>query len=442
MMYLKLSIRNARRSFMDYLLYIAAMTVLFAIIEVSDCIAVLGGSSGFQVISLPLLTAAIQIVLAGYIDSFLLKQRAKEFANYLLLGMEKKKLTRLFLCEVLLIGFCCCLAGTTIGFAVYGFWYFREPLHEMKYYGFLYGKSLFMTFLFFCFIEAVCSFRLKWRLSKLQIRDLMYEKSRSQGIMNIEIYKKWGCTFLFSFACFIGCVCGIVFLPEAYIVYPVSAAAIPLFVSVFAFYRWMFGCLYAQRRMCSVQIYHKDRLYMIADMTSNFKTSAIVNTVFSICLLFSACSFITGALMLHPEFQLFDRAVQQWMGTAQISICIMFLVVYFSILSLHQLIELRQNAKSNHIMRCMGKNNRQIERLVNQQILIKLISPMIMVLLIILLCIPLLNGKMNLIVPASLNQILLRLAGEFGVCILFFYTCYFAIVSAMSKCYIYPSADM
>ena len=51
--------------------------------------------------------------------------------------------------------------------------------------------------------------------------------------------------------------------------------------------------------------------------------------------------------MLHPEFQLFDRAVQQWMGTAQISICIMFLVVYFSILSLHQLIELRQNAKSN-----------------------------------------------------------------------------------------------
>ena len=84
MMYLKLSIRNAKRSFMDYLLYIATMTVLFAIIEVSDCIAVLGGSSGFQVISLPLLTAAIQIVLARYIDSFLLKQRAKEFANYLL----------------------------------------------------------------------------------------------------------------------------------------------------------------------------------------------------------------------------------------------------------------------------------------------------------------------------------------------------------------------
>ena len=90
MLYLKLSIRNARRSFMDYLLYVAAMTVLFAVIEVSNCIAIIGELAGFQVISLPLLIVAIQIVLAGYIDLFLLKQRAKELASYLLLGMGKR----------------------------------------------------------------------------------------------------------------------------------------------------------------------------------------------------------------------------------------------------------------------------------------------------------------------------------------------------------------
>lgn len=53
MLYLKLSIRNARRSFINYLLYAAAMTVLLAIIEVSNCITIVGGSAGFQVISLP-----------------------------------------------------------------------------------------------------------------------------------------------------------------------------------------------------------------------------------------------------------------------------------------------------------------------------------------------------------------------------------------------------
>ena len=150
MMSLKRAISNARRSFINYLLYAAAMTVLLAIIEVSNCITIIGESAGFQVISLPLLIAAIQIVLVGYIDTFMLKQRAKEFASYLLLGMEKKRLTRLFLCEVLLIGFCCYIVGTTIGFSIYGFWYFREPLHEMKHCGFLYGKSMLYTFLFFC----------------------------------------------------------------------------------------------------------------------------------------------------------------------------------------------------------------------------------------------------------------------------------------------------
>ena len=438
-MYLKLSIRNARRSFINYLLYVAAMTVLLAIIEVSNCITIIGELAGFQVISLPLLIAAIQIVLVGYIDLFLLKQRAKEFASYLLLGMEKKRLTRLFLCEVLLIGFFCYLTGATIGFSIYGFWHFREPLHGIKHYGFLYGKSMFYTFLFFCFIETVCSFRLRGRLDKLQIKELMYEKNRNQSEKNIGNHKKWGIIFFLCFACLIGCVCGIVFLPEVYIVYPVSVAAIPLFVSVFAFYKWVFGYLYAYRRTKSVRIYQKDRLYIVANATSNFKTAAMVNTVFCICFLFSGCSFVTGMLILQPEFQLFDTAMRQWMGISQISICIVFLVIYFSILSLQQIIEIRQNSKSNQIMRCMGKNDKQIARLVNQQIAIKLSSPMIMALLIILFCIPLLNGKMNLILPASLNNILLKLTGEFGACIVVFYICYFGIVNAMSRRFIYPS---
>ncbi len=438
-MYLKLSIRNARRSFINYLLYVVTMTVLLAVIEVSNCIAIIGKSAGFQVISLPLLIAAIQIVLTGFIDTFMLKQRAKEFASYLLLGMEKKRLTRLFLCEVLLIGFCCCMAGTTVGFSIYGFWYFREPLHEIKHCGFLYGKSMFYTFLFFGFIETVCSFRLKQRLDKLQIRELMYEKNRNQGVKNTGNYKKWGVIFCLCFVCFLGCVCSIVFLPEIYIVYPVSVLAVPLLFSVFAFYKWVFGCFYAHRRMKSVRIYQKDRLYIMANITSNFKTAAVVNAVFCICFLFSGCSFVTGRLMLQPEFQLFDTAERQWMGTAQISICIVFLVIYFSILSLQQMMEVRQNSKNNQIMRYMGKSDQQTAGLVHQQTAMKLTLPMIMAFLILLFCVPLLNGKMNAVLPVSLRHILLKLTGEFGACIVVFYFCYFGIVSAVSRRYLYPS---
>jgi len=89
--------------------------------------------------------------------------------------------------------------------------------------------------------------------------------------------------------------------------------------------------------------------------------------------------------------------------------------------------------KSNQIMRCMGKSDKQMARLVNQQIAMKLSAPMLMALLIILFCVPLLNAKMNFILPASLNNILLKLTGEFGACIAVFYSCYFGIVSAMSR---------
>ena len=140
--------------------------------------------------------------------------------------------------------------------------------------------------------------------------------------------------------------------------------------------------------------------------------------------------------MLQPEFQLFDKASQQWMGTAQISICIVFTIIYFSILSLQQLIELRQDSKNKKILRYIGKSSPQIASLVKQQIIIKLTMPMTMALLIFLFCVPLLNIKLNVILPAALHNVLFKFTGEFFLCTLCFYLCYFLIVNAMSKQYI------
>ena len=436
MMYLKLSIRNAKRSFTDYLLYVVTMTVLLAIMEISNCIAIMGELANFHTISLPLLITIIQAILVVYIDNFILRQRAKEFANYLLLGMNKKKLTNLFLCEILLIGLLCFLIGTTIGFSVYGLFCRNAILHEIKLYTLLYGKSILYTFCCFCLVEIVCAFYLKKRLEKLQIREFMYEKNRNQSMKKKENYKKWGIAFIFSFVCTIGFVCGIVFLPEDHIVYAVSFVVVPLLVSIYTFYKWIFSYLYTHRKTNSVNLYQKNRLYIMASLTSNFKTTAIINTVFCVCFLFSVSSFFVGMLMLQPEIRLFDTDQQKWMGLAQICICIVFAIIYFSILSLQQIIELRQDAKNNQILRCIGKNNRQIETLVNRIIAIKLTSPMIMALIIFLFCIPLLNVKMNSILPITMHNIVWGFVGEFFLYTLFFYVCYFLVVSTMSKQYI------
>ncbi|MCI8774012.1 MAG: ABC transporter permease [Lachnospiraceae bacterium] len=433
MTYFKLSIRNAKRSFADYLLYIVTMTALSAVMEVSNCITITGKSAGFQAVSFPLLITMIQVVLAGYNNTFMLKQRAKEFANYLLLGMKRKELTNLFLYEILLLGLFCFLAGTAIGFVLYGLLGFTLFFHSFHISGSLYAESLLHTFFYFSMIEVVSALSLKYRLDKLQIRDLMHEKNYNQTVKNKNNYKNWGIVFCISFVCLAGIVCGIVFLPEKDIMPLVSTVAIPLLLSISAFYEWCLGFLYARRKKQAVTLYQKDRLYLTAAMTSNIRTAAVTNTVFCMCFLFSAAAFETGMLMLQPEIRLFAIDRQQWMGTLQIGIYIVFTVIYFSILSLHQIIELRQNTQNIRILHYIGKSSRQIKMLVIQQIVVKLLFPMTMASLLFSFCIPLLNRKMNLVLPLSMRNVLFKFTGAFWLCTFFFCLCYFFVIWIMGR---------
>lgn len=432
-MYFKLSVRNAKRSFTDYLLYIVTVTALSAVMEASDCITVMGESAGFQTVSFPLLITMIQIILIGYINTFMLKQRAKEFANYLLLGMKKENLTNLFLCEMLLIGLFCFFTGTTIGFVLYGFWGSGGSCPRFRLSVALYGKSMLYTLVYFCIVETICTLSLKHRLNKLQIRELMYEKNRSQTVKNKGNYKKWRLLFCLSFLCLIGSVCGIAFLPEKDIVPLISTAAVPLLISVFSFYQWILGFLYERRKKQAIDLYQKDRLYLTAGITSNVRTAAVTNAVFCMCFLFSAGAFLTGMLMLQPEIRLFPTDIQQWMGGLQIGIYIVFTVIYFSILSLHQIIELRQDAQALRVLHYIGKSSRQIKVLVIRQIAMKLLFPMAMALLLFFFCLPLLNLKMNLVLPISMRNALIRFAGAFLLCTFFFCLCYFFVIWFMGR---------
>lgn len=436
MIYFKLSIRNAKRSFTNYLLYILTMAILLAVTEVSNCISVAGNTAGMKTFSLPLLIAIVLVILVGHIDSFMLRQRAKELASYLLLGMKKKKLIHLFLCEILLIGFFCFLAGTTAGFVAYRFRCLGMDLHGKISYGPLYCKSTWNTFICFCLVEAVCCLRMRRRLNRLQIRELMNESCRNQTVSRQGHYKAWGIVFLVSFVCLTGCVYGIALLSEDAAVCLTAFVSVPLAVSIFAFYQWLFGLLDRCRQNKTASIYHKMRLYTVSYLTANIKTSAVVNAVFCICFLLSAASFITGKLMLQSEFRLFEKDIQGWLGTAQINICIVFAVIYFSILALHQIMELRQASRNHRILRFMGDSGKEMKTLVKQLTVIKMTLPILMALLIFLFCTLPLNRKLNLFLPDVLHNAIFKFSSEFFLCILAFYLCYFWAVNAMGRQYI------
>lgn len=439
-MYLKLAFRNAKRSAFDYLLYIFTMIILLAIMCISNCIAAVGKvQAGFQTVSLPLLIALIMMILVDYVNTFMFRQRAKELATYTLLGMEKKRLSLLFTIEFCVIGCVCFLLGVLVGIGIYTLWICPVPQVVEKQFS-LILKSGFQTFLYFCIVEFVSSIRMKKKINHLQIIELMREKRCNQKIYkNGE--KSWENIFCGSVLIFLALLAMIVFSPGNMAVHIVSLIALPMLLSIFAFYKWLFAAIMSKRLSKADSLYHDVTVYNIAEITSGARTSANINSIFCICLLFSASSFICGVIFLGNNIEFFAQRDQQWMGFLQISLCIIFMVIYFSIISLLQIVELKRQAKNVRVLHYIGKSQKELKSFIKIQILIKLFMPTFMCFVLLLLGIPFVNYKMNKIFPIVMYNDILKAAGLFIVCFAGLYLCYFLVVYFISQHFIKASID-
>ena len=247
-MYLKLALRNAKRSMADYLLYIFSMVVLSSIIYSSNFLANLGGiRAGFQTVSLPLIVVIVMAVLADWINTFIVKQRAKEFATYMLLGMEKDKLSLMFLCELCIVGMDCFLGGTALGMG-FGFacFYFLPGDGGIGSIAEIMAKSGLQSFGYFCLIEALSFFLMKQKIYKLQVIQLMREKRRSR-LMREGRRHFWGVMFAACFLIFLLLLFGSSFMGEGIMSAAVSIIAIPMILCVFSFYQWVYALLASGR---------------------------------------------------------------------------------------------------------------------------------------------------------------------------------------------------
>lgn len=437
-MYLKLALRNARRSFFDYLLYILTLTILLSIMAFSQYIAMVGKvQAGLRTASLPMLITIILVVLVEYMNLFLLKQRSKEFANYLLLGMDKNRLTRMFLFEFYLIGSGCFIMGCLLGLGIYRLLFsvvFLAPaaaqLMNLSITGCI-GK----TFFYFCVVEVFSTIRIKSILQKIEIGELMITKKRNQRQGSKQQFLFLSILTGVSLASLTVLLCGIAFLPQESAFMITSFIAVPLLLSIFFFYKWLFQLLSLLRLKAPLTLLHGDWLYITASITSGSRTGAVINGVFSMCLTFSAICYIFGTFMLSYGMGSDNRTDQLWMGFLQISICVIFLVIYFSMLSLQQIIAMRQDMADMRLLHYMGKNTRQLHSLIRIQIGIKLILPAIMCLVIFLVSVPLLNNRLNAILPFLPHNMLVKSACSFLLCFLLLYLCYFLVVCATGNKY-------
>ena len=436
-MYLKLAMRNARRSVMDYLLYIAATVILLSIIFVSNYISVWGNiRANFQTASLPLLIVLIMTFLMAYISNFMVKQRSKEFATYLLLGMKKTTLFFLFACEIVLIGIVCFAVGGLFSLLLYNlcFSFFRESngnqlsMETIR-------KGMLYSSVYFCLIEMCMLFQIRKSVWKLEIRQLIKEKHRNQPL-NERRKTFWMSLFAISIAILWLMLCAIVALPDDKGFHFISVISLPVICAIFSFYKWIYAFLSYIRIKSSEHLYEGNRLYMIAEITSGTRINSIINAIFSMCLLFSAISFMFGALLLNKNIHIYPAIEQRWMAFLQISMCIIFIVIFFSILSLLQIIELKRQAENIRVLHYMGKSQTALKKLIRNQISAKLLIPTLMCFIILFSAVPAINLKLNDWLAAPMYNDLLKVFAIYILCFAVFYLCYFCITYLISRHYI------
>lgn len=124
----KLSLRNMQKSFSDYAVYFLTLIFGVGLFYVFNAIGdqsiiVSLSQSGYEIIQLMLLlleglsimVAFVLGFLIIYANNFLIRRRKREFGIYLLLGMEKKDVSKILIGETMIVGVFSLAVGIGLG---------------------------------------------------------------------------------------------------------------------------------------------------------------------------------------------------------------------------------------------------------------------------------------------------------------------------------------
>ena len=212
----KLAVRNVKRSARDYLIYIITMMLITALmfafnsILFSPDIRKRIDMAGIMTAMIGLATFFIVIIVAwliNYMVRFMLEKRSREFGTYLLLGMKKKEISRLYMRENVIMGTGAFFLGMALGLLL------QQIIMAVLYTMIQDNYHLKLEFNRWCILMTVCCyggcyllalFRCKRRFKKMNIRDLMDAGNKNEEVKEShERIKQWllpvSVVFLFLF---------------------------------------------------------------------------------------------------------------------------------------------------------------------------------------------------------------------------------------------------
>ena len=299
----KLALRNVKRSMRDYLVYLITMIAVAAMMfafnslifskdiqEMCSEAMVLGAMLGMATFFIVLIVAW----LINYMARFMLEKRSREFATYLLIGLKKKELSRLYMKENLLIGTVALILGIGLGTLLQQiimtvfYSVFSEDYHlriQMN------GWCLFMTVCCYyaCYLFALRRNRKMFK--KMTIAELLRMDKKNDEIKpGHEKIKQW--LFLFAVAyilvVYVMMVRGCSVLTALILMAGFVVAVYLLFAGFSAFI------------VCRVQkkgkgMYRKERIFLYRQLSSKVRTMRFTMGTLTILLI---CALLGSSFAL------------------------------------------------------------------------------------------------------------------------------------------------
>ncbi|MCI9094539.1 MAG: ABC transporter permease [Coprobacillus sp.] len=310
-MFIKLSLRNIQRSMKDYTIYFftlvlgIAMFYMFNSIE-SQTVMMNISASTKEIIQLMLsilsgvsvFVSCILAFLIIYANRFLMKRRKKEFAIYMTLGMGKRQISSIILCETLFIGFISLVVGILVGIilsqvmSVFVAGMFEVDMTRFE---FIFSQSaMIKTILYFAIIYLIVMVFNIFFIGKQELIDLFISHNKNE---TIKARNLWVCIFVFIVATFmLGyayylVTAGISFLNTADKIFlPISLGIIAtfmIFYSVSGFVLKIF--------MMKKTFYFKNlNAFVMRQLSSQMNTTIFSMSVICLMLFMTICILSSG----------------------------------------------------------------------------------------------------------------------------------------------------
>lgn len=307
----KLALRNVKRSARDYLVYFLTMTFVTALMFAFNTVIfskdVQARANSAALMSMLIIVATVFVViiiawLINYMVRFMLQKRSREFGTYLLLGMRKKMISRLYMRENMALGAGAFLCGMLLGLLLQQillsilFSMIQEQYHLRLY---LDTRCIVMTISCYAGCYFLALLRCSRKFRKMNIRELMYAGQQNEEIREShEEMKKW----LFPFSIFLLCAFGFwLFLGENWNSGAVLCFLIGLILVIYLFYMGLSSWIVCYVRRKGNAVYKGENLFLLRQFSSKVKTMQF--TMGTLTALFTIAFLGCAFAMMFSDYQ-------------------------------------------------------------------------------------------------------------------------------------------